>query len=145
MRGLNSTKMSGCRILVWGVLGLLLARHSVAELLMDGVEDLGGLDYHQPDSDNAIGDNNTLDSSTDLLIPNVTEAPPAPRIPFSLSNVNASYKSKDDFNPRGMEHLYLITNTFLQIVHRDEEMPQELSKLYNVIFEYDFGVGGKYI
>jgi len=51
------------------------------------------------------------------------------RIAYSGALLNKSYKAVDDFNPRGMEHLYLITNLFLQLVHRDEEMPKELSSM----------------
>ena len=49
------------------------------------------------------------------------------RIAYSVALLNKSYAALDDFNPRGMEHLYLITNLFLQLVHRDQEMPKELS------------------
>ncbi|CAL4071051.1 unnamed protein product, partial [Meganyctiphanes norvegica] len=59
----------------------------------------------------------------------LVEEEPAQRIVYSLAVVNKSYKAVDDFNPRGMEHLYLITNLFLQLVHRDQEMPKELSSM----------------
>ena len=51
-----------------------------------------------------------------------------PRIPYSKPKLNKEYKAKDTFNPRGMEHLYLITNLFLQLVHREVEMPPPISK-----------------
>lgn len=53
----------------------------------------------------------------------------APRISYSRAWVNKSYKAKEEFNPRGMEHLYFITNLFLNLVHRDREVPRELESL----------------
>ncbi|KAK8382982.1 hypothetical protein O3P69_011497 [Scylla paramamosain] len=53
----------------------------------------------------------------------------APRISYSRAWVNKSYKAKEEFNPRGMEHLYLITNLFLHLVHREREVPRELESL----------------
>ncbi|MPC87822.1 hypothetical protein E2C01_082699 [Portunus trituberculatus] len=52
----------------------------------------------------------------------------APRISYSRAWVNKSYKAKEEFNPRGMEHLYLITNMFLHLVHREREVPRELGE-----------------
>uniref|UniRef100_A0A2P2I2A1 Prominin-1-like n=1 Tax=Hirondellea gigas TaxID=1518452 RepID=A0A2P2I2A1_9CRUS len=51
------------------------------------------------------------------------------RIPYTRAPVNNSYVSKDSFTAKGMEHLYFITDFFLDIIHRDEEMPQVLSDL----------------
>ena len=73
---------------------------------------------------------NTTRSSDDLL-EGEEEAKPAiqpPRIPYSKPRLNRHYKSEDKFHPRGMEHLYLITNLFLQLVHREVEMPDAISK-----------------
>jgi len=33
------------------------------------------------------------------------------------------YKSDDSFNARGMEHVYLLTNTFLDLIQRDNVLP----------------------
>lgn len=52
----------------------------------------------------------------------------APRIAYSRAWVNKSYRAREDFNPRGMEHLYLITNLFLSLVHREREVPRELGE-----------------
>ncbi|XP_071534765.1 prominin-1-like isoform X6 [Panulirus ornatus] len=54
---------------------------------------------------------------------------PRPRIAYSQAWVNKTYLAKDNFNPRGMEHLYLITNLFLDLVHREREVPAELESL----------------
>lgn len=54
---------------------------------------------------------------------------PRPRIAYSQAWVNKTYLAKDNFNPRGMEHLYLITNLFLDLVHREREVPVELESL----------------
>ncbi|XP_047480964.1 prominin-1-like isoform X5 [Penaeus chinensis] len=48
------------------------------------------------------------------------------RIAYSQPWLNKTYRARDDFNARGMEHLYLITNLFLDLVHREEEVPEEL-------------------
>lgn len=53
----------------------------------------------------------------------------APRIAYSRAWVNKSYRAREEFNPRGMEHLYLITNLFLHLVHREREVPRELESL----------------
>ncbi|XP_047736381.1 prominin-1 isoform X3 [Hyalella azteca] len=53
----------------------------------------------------------------------------SPRIPYTTAPVNNSYVSMDDFSARGMEHLYFITNLFLRLIHRDEEIPQELQRI----------------
>lgn len=52
----------------------------------------------------------------------------APRIAYSRAWVNKSYRAREEFNPRGMEHLYLITNLFLSLVHREREVPRELGE-----------------
>ncbi|XP_050705639.1 prominin-1-like isoform X6 [Eriocheir sinensis] len=53
----------------------------------------------------------------------------APRIAYSRAWVNKSYRAREDFNPRGMEHLYLITNLFLSLVHREREVPKEIESV----------------
>ncbi|XP_076064298.1 prominin-1-like isoform X3 [Oratosquilla oratoria] len=52
-----------------------------------------------------------------------------PSVVFSEAWVNTSYSAKDDFNPRGMEHLYFITNMFLDLIYRHQEMPERISAL----------------
>lgn len=42
-----------------------------------------------------------------------TELPSAPQ-----------YKSSSEFDPRGMEHVYLIVNTFLDLILRQDVLPQ---------------------
>lgn len=64
--------------------------------------------------------------TTEETVSEVLEA--GPRIAYSQAWVNKTYMAKDNFNPRGMEHLYLITNLFLDLVHRDREVPVELGK-----------------
>ncbi|XP_042212646.1 prominin-1-like isoform X6 [Homarus americanus] len=65
--------------------------------------------------------------TTEEVVSQVPE--PKPRIAYSQAWVNKTYLAKDDFNPRGMEHLYLITNLFLDLVHRRREVPAELESL----------------
>lgn len=57
----------------------------------------------------------------------------APRIAYSRAWVNKSYLAREDFNPRGMEHLYLITNLFLSLVHREREVPREIGEYYAML------------
>lgn len=57
----------------------------------------------------------------------------APRIAYSRAWVNKSYRAREDFNPRGMEHLYLITNLFLSLVHREREVPREIGEYYAML------------
>eukprot|EP00090_Calanus_glacialis_P030997 TRINITY_DN5063_c0_g1_i1.p1 TRINITY_DN5063_c0_g1~~TRINITY_DN5063_c0_g1_i1.p1 ORF type:complete len:942 (-),score=271.59 TRINITY_DN5063_c0_g1_i1:188-3013(-) len=37
------------------------------------------------------------------------------------------YKSDDSFNARGMEHVYLLTNTFLDLIQRDDVLPKGIN------------------
>jgi len=37
------------------------------------------------------------------------------------------YKSDDSFNARGMEHVYLLTNTFLDLIQRDNILPKGIN------------------
>ena len=37
------------------------------------------------------------------------------------------YKSDDGFNARGMEHVYLLTNTFLDLIQRDNVLPEGIN------------------
>ncbi|XP_069941647.1 prominin-1 isoform X5 [Cherax quadricarinatus] len=66
-------------------------------------------------------------ASTEAVLSQVPES--KPRISYSQAYVNKTYRAKDDFNPRGMEHLYLITNLFLDLIHRDRELPPQLESL----------------
>ncbi|XP_069173134.1 prominin-1 isoform X8 [Procambarus clarkii] len=66
-------------------------------------------------------------TSTEQVLSQLPE--PKPRIAYSQAWVNKTYRAKDDFNPRGMEHLYLITNLFLDLVHRDREIPPQLESV----------------
>lgn len=68
----------------------------------------------------------TLGPTTEVLDPEVVVEEPKPRIAYSHAYVNKTYLSKDNFNARGMEHLYLITNLFLDLVHREEEYPKQI-------------------
>ena len=34
------------------------------------------------------------------------------------------YRSSDEFDPRGMEHVYLIVNTFLDLILRQDVLPK---------------------
>ena len=34
------------------------------------------------------------------------------------------YRSSDEFDPRGMEHVYLIVNTFLDLIVRQDVLPE---------------------
>ncbi|XP_043200712.1 prominin-like protein isoform X4 [Amphibalanus amphitrite] len=39
---------------------------------------------------------------------------------YSSPKLNASYRSSDEFDPKGMEHLYYVTNFFLDLIQRDD-------------------------
>lgn len=69
----------------------------------------------------------TVEATEGTVVPEeeVVEEP-KPRITYAQAWVNKTYLSKDNFNARGMEHLYLITNLFLDLVHREEEVPTQL-------------------
>merc|ERR1719245_1543353 len=45
-----------------------------------------------------------------------SELPPTP-----------DYKSSADFDPRGMEHVYFIVNTFLDLILRENVLPPSLT------------------
>eukprot|EP00092_Neocalanus_flemingeri_P012480 GFUD01013453.1.p1 GENE.GFUD01013453.1~~GFUD01013453.1.p1 ORF type:complete len:941 (-),score=227.62 GFUD01013453.1:453-3275(-) len=47
------------------------------------------------------------------------------------------YKSDDSFNARGMEHVYLLTNTFLDLIQRDDVLPKGIntSMIINAVGE----------
>lgn len=60
---------------------------------------------------------------------NETEEEVVARIPYTRAPVNNSYVAEDSFAAKGMEHLYFITDLFLNIIHRDEEIPTELGTI----------------
>ena len=41
-------------------------------------------------------------------------------VPYSAPKLNNSYTASAEFDPKGMEHLYFITNFFLDIIQRDD-------------------------
>ena len=45
-------------------------------------------------------------------------------VPYSPLPPNPGYQSNATFNPKGMEHVYKITNTFLDIIQREAVMPK---------------------
>lgn len=50
------------------------------------------------------------------------------RIPYTRAPVNNSFAARDSFSARGMEHLYFIVDLFMDLIHREEEMPAVLGK-----------------
>eukprot|EP00092_Neocalanus_flemingeri_P006838 GFUD01007383.1.p1 GENE.GFUD01007383.1~~GFUD01007383.1.p1 ORF type:complete len:948 (+),score=147.14 GFUD01007383.1:408-3251(+) len=65
----------------------------------------------------------TPDEATALTVEGVLEhvviyepLPPAPE-----------YKSDDSFDPRGMEHVYLLVNTFLDLIQRKNVLPKSIN------------------
>jgi len=48
-------------------------------------------------------------------------------VPYSPLPPNPGYQSNATFNPMGMEHVYKITNTFLDIIQREAVMPKGLN------------------
>ncbi|KAK4292531.1 hypothetical protein Pmani_034714 [Petrolisthes manimaculis] len=81
---------------------------------------------------------NTVEENTEVMTEaaavtttDITEAQvpePKSRIAYSRAWVNKSYLAKDDFNPRGMEHLYLITTSSSTSCTREKEVPRELGE-----------------
>ena len=45
-------------------------------------------------------------------------------VPYSPLPPSPGYQSNATFNPMGMEHVYKITNTFLDIIQREAVMPK---------------------
>jgi len=58
-------------------------------------------------------------SSESGVLDNVVIYQPLPPAP--------EYKSDDGFNARGMEHVYLLTNTFLDLIQRDNVLPEGIN------------------
>ncbi|XP_046404286.1 prominin-like protein isoform X3 [Ischnura elegans] len=47
-------------------------------------------------------------------------------VEFSSANVSRAYRSSSKFDPRGMGHLYLVTNLFMDHIQREEPYPDGL-------------------
>ena len=79
---------------------------------------------------NIVGDDDILDDSVNATgAANATgEAAVVARIPYTRAPINNSYVAKDSFAARGMEHLYFITDLFLSLINRKQEMPPVLGK-----------------
>jgi len=58
-------------------------------------------------------------NSTDRVVEHMVIYDPLPPSP--------EYKSNDSFNPRGMEHVYFLTNTFLDLIQRDKVLPSSIN------------------
>lgn len=43
---------------------------------------------------------------------------------YSQANVSAAYKVSSRFNPRGMGHLYMVTNLFMDYLQRGDPLPK---------------------
>ena len=39
---------------------------------------------------------------------------------YSEPSLNASYRASTEFDPQGMEHLYYVTNMFLDLIQKDD-------------------------
>ena len=50
-------------------------------------------------------------------------------IAYSPLPPKPEYKSNATFNPLGMEHVYLMTNTFLSIIQRRDMMPKGMMQI----------------
>jgi prominin 1 len=48
-------------------------------------------------------------------------------IRYTNPSISTGYSSKPTFNPRGMNHVYSITHTFLDLIQRSEVLPDSLN------------------
>ena len=84
-------------------------------------------------SQEALNNSSNSSSSSRVLDHAVeySELPPTP-----------DYQSSAEFDPRGMEHVYLIVNTFLDLILRQDVLPKSRSnkeswiKTFNLSFHY---------
>lgn len=56
-------------------------------------------------------------------------------VEYSELPAGPDYRSSAEFDPRGMEHVYFIVNTFLDLILRDEVLPK--SKL--AVIHHNYG------
>lgn len=53
----------------------------------------------------------------------LNNASPPGQIHYSVANLSQNFKSNSKFQARGMAHLYMLTNRFIQLVAKDEAFP----------------------
>ena len=77
--------------------------------------------YFQAEENSTLMEDFSTSSSVEGVLDHVViyqDLPPAPE-----------YRSSAEFDPRGMEHVYLIVNTFLDLIVRQDVLPE--SKLWH--------------
>jgi hypothetical protein len=52
---------------------------------------------------------------------------------YSQANVSKAYKVTTKFNPKGMGHLYLVTNLFMDYLQKGDPLPKGKFQYYFII------------
>ena len=50
----------------------------------------------------------------------VVPPPGVGEVAYSEPQLNRSYRASTEFDPQGMEHLYYVTNMFLDLIQKDD-------------------------
>ena len=86
------------------------SRHGLTRLLFQ-CQDLSSTPSQSPGNTTSSTPGPVLDHAVEY-----SDLPPAP-----------DYRSSAEFDPRGMEHVYFIVNTFLDLILREEVLPKSKS------------------
>lgn len=49
---------------------------------------------------------------------------PYEQVQYSVANLSYDFKSSTKFHPRGMAHLYVLTEKFINFIERDQAFPE---------------------